>query len=62
MVIQLLAGLGVALAIEGTLYALMPGRMQRLIEQVGTLGPDRLRLAGLTSLCVGVGLVALVLH
>lgn len=62
MAVQLLVGLGIALAIEGTLYALIPGRMQRLIEQIGTLGPDQLRLAGLTSLCIGVGLVALVLH
>lgn len=58
----LVAGLGIAIALEGALYALAPETMKRLIEQIGMVGPDQLRLAGLTALCLGVALVALVLR
>ena len=55
----LLAGLGVAIALEGVVYALVPGTMKDVIARIGDMSPDRLRLAGLTALCLGVVLVAL---
>jgi len=55
----LLAGLGVAIALEGVAYALAPDAMKQMIARIGEMGPDQLRLAGLTALCLGVALVAL---
>jgi uncharacterized protein YjeT (DUF2065 family) len=57
----LLAGIGVAIALEGAAYALAPGGMKRLIAQLGEMSPDQLRLAGLTALCLGVAIVWAVL-
>ncbi len=56
----LIVGIGIALVIEGTLYALAPNGMKRLmafaLEQPSTL----LRGTGLVLAALGVGLVALV--
>ena len=56
----LLLGLGVALALEGALYAAAPGLMKRIAAAAGLSEPGRLRMAGLAALAVGVGLVWLV--
>ena len=48
-----------AIALEGAVYALAPGAMKDMIARIGEMGPDQLRLAGLTALCLGVALVAL---
>jgi hypothetical protein len=58
----LIAGVGVAIALEGAAYALAPGAMKGMIARIGEMSPDQLRLAGLTALCLGVGLVWLVLR
>lgn len=53
----LLLGLGVALALEGALYAAAPGVMKRIAAAAGLSEPGRLRMAGLAALGLGVGLV-----
>lgn len=57
---DLLAALGLILVIEGSLYALFPETMKRMILAVAALDPARLRNAGLTAAVAGVGLVWLV--
>ena len=52
-----LLGLGVALAIEGTLYALAPGFMQSIMRRAVELPAANFRTFGLGSLVVGVALV-----
>ena len=56
----LVLGLGVALALEGALYAAAPGVMKRIAAAAGLSEPGRLRMAGLAALALGVGLVWLV--
>ncbi|MFW5660543.1 MAG: DUF2065 family protein, partial [Oceanicaulis sp.] len=46
----LLLGLGVALALEGALYAAAPGLMKRIAAAAGLSEPGRLRVAGLAAL------------
>ena len=57
----LIAGLGVALALEGAAYALAPVKMQDFLRQISQLSPDQLRLAGLFALSAGVLIAWLVL-
>ena len=49
--------LALAAAIEGMLYSVMPGAMQRVNAQVALLPQPALRLAGLAAAVVGVGAV-----
>jgi hypothetical protein len=53
----LLLGLGVALALEGALYAAAPDLMKRIAAAAGLSEPGRLRMAGLAALALGVVLV-----
>ncbi|MCR9267065.1 MAG: DUF2065 domain-containing protein [Alphaproteobacteria bacterium] len=62
MASYLLVGLGVAMVLEGLLYALMPGGMKRFLSQINEMSPDQLRLAGLVAVGAGVGLVWWVLN
>ncbi|MFW6299938.1 MAG: DUF2065 family protein [Oceanicaulis sp.] len=48
----LLLGLGVALALEGVLYAAAPGLMKRIAAAAGLSEPGRLRVAGLAALAL----------
>ena len=57
MATLLLVGLGVAMVLEGILYALMPGGMKVFLRQINEMSPDRLRLAGLIAVGAGVSLV-----
>jgi uncharacterized protein YjeT (DUF2065 family) len=52
-----LLGVGVALAIEGTLYALAPGLMQSFMRRVIDLPEASFRAFGLGALALGVALV-----
>ena len=52
--------LALALVIEGMLYSLMPGAMQRLNAQVSVLPARALRAAGLAAACGGVAAVWLI--
>lgn len=46
--------LGGALVAEGLFYALFPGQAKRMVELVGQMPPDQLRMAGLAALALGV--------
>lgn len=52
--------LALAVAIEGMLYSLMPGAMQRMNAQVSALPASALRFAGLAAACLGVAAVWLI--
>ena len=49
--------LGLAIAIEGLLYAVLPGQMKRMMAQVLGTGDDALRFIGLGTASFGVALV-----
>jgi hypothetical protein len=49
--------LALAAAIEGMLYSVVPGTMQRMNAQVALLPQPALRLAGLAAAILGVGAV-----
>lgn len=53
----LLFGLGLVLAIEGLVLALMPDRLDAILALVASLGHQRRRALGLTALAAGVALV-----
>ncbi|MGC6472603.1 MAG: DUF2065 domain-containing protein [Parvibaculales bacterium] len=52
-----LLGIGLVLVVEGTLYALFPGALKRMIAQMGDMAPEVLRTGGVVSLALGVLLV-----
>lgn len=49
--------LALAAAIEGMLYSVVPGAMQRMNAQVALLPQPALRLAGLAAAVIGVAAV-----
>jgi hypothetical protein len=49
--------LALAAAIEGMLYSVLPGPMQRMNAQVALLPAPALRIAGLAAAILGVGAV-----
>jgi len=57
---EIVLALGLLLLIEGALYALMPERMQQLMEMMRQQPAERLRVAGLVAAAVGVALMWLV--
>ncbi|MEE8623251.1 MAG: DUF2065 domain-containing protein [Alphaproteobacteria bacterium] len=57
MLTQLVTALALILVIEGTLYALFPDGMKRLMVQVLGLPATNLRAAGLIATAAGVGIV-----
>ena len=52
--------LGLVLALEGTVYALFPTFLRRIVRQVDMVNDVQLRLGGLVALVAGVVLVWLV--
>ncbi len=52
-----MTALALAAAIEGMLYSVLPGAMQRMNAQVALLPPSALRIAGLAAATAGVGAV-----
>ena len=52
-----MTALALAAAIEGMLYSVLPGAMQRMNAQVALLPVSALRIAGLTLAILGVGAV-----
>jgi uncharacterized protein YjeT (DUF2065 family) len=48
------------LVIEGVVYALFPGQMQRMMAAALTFPPGALRTSGLVAAALGVGLVWLI--
>ncbi|MBV2183362.1 MAG: DUF2065 domain-containing protein [Rhizobium sp.] len=57
---DLLAGFAFFLIIEGLVYALAPRFLVEMARLLPKIPPEQLRLAGLISVTVGVGLVWLV--
>lgn len=57
---DLLTALGLAVAIEGLLYALFPNAMKKMMLQVLAQPQTSLRTAGLVAAIAGVGIVWLI--
>ena len=57
---DLLAALGLAMVIEGVVYALFPDGMRRMVVQVLAQPTSAVRLAGVVLAVLGVGVVWLV--
>jgi hypothetical protein len=55
-----LTALALAVAIEGTLYALFPEGMKRMMAQLLDQPTQNLRIAGVVAAAIGVGVVWLV--
>jgi uncharacterized protein len=51
---------GLVLVIEGLTYALVPGKMQKMMRVLQDEPPERLRIMGATVLAVGVLVIWLV--
>lgn len=54
---DLVAALGLALAIEGILFASSPDAMKRVLAEAASSPRDRMRLVGIGSAVVGVAIV-----
>jgi hypothetical protein len=54
---DLFTALGLALALEGAMYALFPGAMRRAIARALAQPETTLRIGGLIAVIAGVGLV-----
>ena len=54
---DLATALGLAIAIEGALYALFPQAMKHMMLRVLAEPPGTLRTAGLTATVIGIGIV-----
>ncbi len=57
---DLLTAIGLAVAIEGLLYALFPSAMKKMMVQVLAQPQTSLRTAGLVAAIAGVGIVWLI--
>lgn len=57
---DLVVGLGLVLVIEGLLWALVPNLAARLLEAAATVPQNSLRIAGWSSVLLGLGLVWLI--
>jgi hypothetical protein len=56
-VIDLLSALGLAIALEGVLYAAFPGAMRRALMSLAEISDQSLRMGGLAALALGVVVV-----
>lgn len=61
MLTKLLLGIGLVLVIEGSLYALFPSFLRRMMQQLETISDAQLRFGGLLALLAGVGLVWIIM-
>jgi len=58
--LDLIAALGLALAVEGILFAAFPDGMRRAMFEAAHSPSDRMRLVGIVSALVGLGIIWLV--
>lgn len=58
----LLLGLGVALMLEGLLYALAPGLVEQLLEALRALPQEQRRILGLGAIALGLALTWLAMQ
>ena len=54
---DLLTAVGLAICLEGALYALFPEAMKKMMEKMINQPEAQTRVAGLFAVCVGVALV-----
>jgi len=54
---DLLAGLGVALVLEGLLWALAPNAARRVVADLASVGNGRIQLAAVAAVACGVFVV-----
>jgi hypothetical protein len=54
---DLLAGLGVALVLEGLLWAAAPLTARRVIEQIATFSTHRIQIGAVAAVALGVFVV-----
>jgi len=57
---ELLVAFGLMLILEGIIPFLYPKRWQRMVESLAQMDARAMRLAGLVSMLIGLGLVMLV--
>ncbi|MEM9279213.1 MAG: DUF2065 domain-containing protein [Pseudomonadota bacterium] len=57
---DLIVAIGLVLVLEGLIYAVFPGSMRKMVEEMARLPDASLRSFGLGALCVGVFIVWLV--
>jgi uncharacterized protein len=55
--LDLIAALGLALAVEGILFAAFPDGMRRAMYEAAHSPSDRMRLVGIVSALIGVGII-----
>lgn len=55
--LDLIAALGLALAVEGLLFAAFPDGMRRAMYEAAHSPSDRMRLVGIISAVVGLGVI-----
>ena len=55
--LDLVAALGLALAVEGILFAAFPDRVRRAMYEAAHTPSDRMRLVGIASAVVGLAIV-----
>jgi hypothetical protein len=58
-VIWLLLALGLVAVVEGLVLALAPSRLEQILAMLAGLSRDQRRMIGLSSVAVGVALIAL---
>lgn len=58
----LLLGLGLALMLEGLLYALAPGLVEQLLEALRALPQEQRRMLGLGAIALGLTLTWLAMQ
>jgi uncharacterized protein len=58
--LDLIAALGLALAVEGILFAAFPDGMRRAMYEAAHSPSDRMRLVGIISAVIGLGVIWLV--
>ena len=52
-----LLAVGLVLAVEGLIFALLPGRLEDIVRAIADLTHDRRRTIGLIALGLGVALI-----
>jgi hypothetical protein len=57
---DLIAALGLALAVEGLLFAAFPDGMRRAMFEAAHSPSDQMRLVGIVSALIGLGVIWLV--
>ena len=57
---DLIVAVGLVLVLEGLVYAIFPGHMRKMVEEISKISDGTMRNFGLGALCVGVFIVWLI--